>query len=632
MTSDERDIADLVKRFGSRAMSRRELLAAAAAGAIGAGGVASLLVGATVDEARAVTAATPVATPSGGSASATPGPGMPRQLLMTREQVGQAVFATYPRAVSPSRGGQVVSGYPSDITTTNPIIADNSPTLPVLGLVFESLLRTSPIDGAYIPGLADSCESSADGLTLTYSLHPDVRWHDGQPLTTADVKLSLDARANPDTGSAYTGDFLQTVASYTVLDDHTFTVTLNRPFAAVIAFGKSDCPIIPAHIWQDIPFAEWAADPGSTGEDPSRVIGTGPFSFQEWRQGERVIVNRNDAYWDDIPNIDQFIYRMYPDDAATVEAMLAGEIDTYDGVAAAEASTVAGAGLDVTALDTSAFTFFAYNLDQTKTALFQDRDVRQALFYGLDRQSIVDNILLGAGTVARGTQPVLSVAYRPDQITTTYDYDPHLARKLLDAAGWAVGPDGLRQKDGDRLAFEVIYASGSAISDQLLAYMQDAWRHIGVDMTPNPVDFATVLVPTLTGTHNYQVAMLGFSWDYSGDQSAMFATSSYGQSGFNVMKYSNERYDRIAEQAMVEQDARRRIELLVQATNIVNDDLPVGILNFAKDLFVINDRRVKNYAISAFAGSDFGLQYCTIDEHVTSRGTSLGGPDQASES
>ena len=402
------------------------------------------------------------------------------------------------------------------------------------------------------------------------------------------------------------------------------TVTLNRPFAPVIAFGKSDCPIVPAHIWRDIPFAEWAADPGSTGEDPSRVIGTGPFSFREWRQGERVTADRNDTYWDDIPNIDQFIYRVYPDDAANVEAILAGEIDTYDGVAAADASTVADAGLRVTALDTSAFTFFAYNLDQTRTELFQDRDVRQALFYGLDRQSIVDNILLGAGTVAHGTQPVLSVAYRPDQITTVYDYEPDWARHLLDGAGWLIGSNGVRQKEGNRLAFDVIYASGSAASDQLLAYMQDAWRQIGVDMTPNPVDFATVLVPTLTGTHDFQIALLGLSWDYSGDQSAMFATSSYGESGFNVMKYSNPRYDQIAERAMVEQDTRRRIDLLVQATNIVNDDLPVGILNFAQDLFVINDRRVKNYAISAFTGIDFALRYCAVDEGVASRGTSLG--------
>ena len=603
-------MASLVEQFGVGAVSRRAFLTAAGAGGVGA--IFAALLGTHRGAAQAASATPPVGTPEGT------GSGTARQLLMPRDQVRQMIFAQYPKPTNPAPGGQVVDGYASDITTTNPILADNSPTLPVLGLVFESLLRTSPIDGAYVPGLADTCELSADGLTLTYTLHPDVTWHDGQPLTTADVKLSLDARADPDTGSTYTGDFLNTVASYAVVDDRTFTVTLTRPFAPVIAFEKSDCPVVPAHIWRDVPFAAWAADPGSVGEDPARVIGTGPFRFQDWTQGDRVTVNRNDGYWGDIPNIEQFIYRVYPNDAATVEAILAGEIDTYDAVPASDVGTLRDASLSVTAHDTADFTFYAYNLDPTKTTLFQECNVRQALFYGLDRQSIVDNILLGAGTVAHGTQPTLSVAYRPDQITTRYAYDTGRAGQLLDDAGWATGNDGVRQKDGNRLAFEVIYPSGSASSDQMVAYMQDAWSQIGVEMTPNPVDYATVLVPTITSTYDYQIALLGFSWDYSGDQSAMFATASYGEYGFNLMKYSSPQYDQVAAQATVEQNDARRIDLLVQATNIVNDDLPVGILYFSQDLFAIDDRRVSNYAVSAFGGTYFGLQYCTVNDGAAS--------------
>ena len=165
--------------------------------------------------------------------------------------------------------------------------------------------------------------------------------------------------------------------------------------------------------------------------------------------------------------------------------MINGEIDAAS-VPPADAATVeATEGLELAVYPTRGFSFYMTNLDPEKSEFFLDQRVRQALFYGLDRESIVDDILLGYGEVAQGTQPVISYAYAPDRIETTYTFDPDRAKALLEEAGWTdTDGDGIVDKDGEPFAFELIYGSGSPTTDQIVAYMQDAWRAIGVRHDP----------------------------------------------------------------------------------------------------------------------------------------------------
>ncbi len=608
MADGRQQFEELLQQFRDKAIDRRQFLTRASAAGLGAAASMAMLGVRPTFAQDSTPEATPERTPS------TSGPGEVVQLLRDREEVRAELYAAFPPTEDAPQGGEYVNGDSTDITTTNALLGDNSPTNPVLGLAFEGLVGSSPVNGDYVPGLADSCELSADGLTLTYVLHEGVMFHDGTPLTTADVQLSYDAQASPDTGSAYTGSFTGAVASYQAVDERTFEVTLLDTYARVVAFGNTYAPIMPAHIWGDVAFADWAADAGSTGTDPSRVIGTGPFVFTEWQQGTSATFAKNAEYWDDVPNIDTFIFRVYPDSTAAVEAILAGEIDSFENPDAADIETIEAGGIEVQIYDTYSFGFYGYNMDPEKTPLFQQVEVRQALLYAIDRQSIIDNISLGYGVVANGSQPTLSVAYAPEEIETVYDYNPEMAVQLLEEAGWTLGEDGVRvNADGLRLAFEVMYSAGSAASDQQVAYMQDVWADIGVEMTPNPVDFSTVLVPTITETYDYDVALLGFNWDYSGDQTAMFGTTAYG-AGFNFMRYSNTEYDELAAAANVEQDDEARRDLLIQASNIVNNDLPVAILNFRQDRFAINTERVQNYNANAYGGYLWSAVYTSIVE------------------
>ncbi|MGH2535714.1 MAG: ABC transporter substrate-binding protein [Thermomicrobiales bacterium] len=595
---------ELYRQFCHGAISRRELVRRAGALGISAASLSIFL--------RAVPASAQDATPGAASAFTS----------INREEWAAQLNEWWTAKEEPaSQGGTVILGEiaSSNLTTTNMMISNNSPTNPVLALVYETLVASSPIDGQYVPGLADFWEIAEDGKTYTFHLNSNAVWHDGTPLTADDVIFSMDAQSDPLTGSSYTGSFNDTVASYTKVDDQTVQVVSSDVLAQVVFLGNFYCPIVAKHIWESVPFDQWQTDAGSTGADPARVIGSGPFVFQELNEGEGTATFvRNENYWDTVasqaPTIDTFIFQTWPDETSAIEALRAGNIDIYDGVPPADVESVQSEdSLEVALYDTYSFSWYGYNLDPEKTPLFQDARTRQALFYALDRQSLVDNVMLGYAEVANGTQPILSLAYAPDQITTVYNYDPEQAMALLAEAGWVdEDGDGVLELDGNKLEFEIMYGSGSATSDQIIAYVQEAWGAVGAAVTPNPVDFDTVLVPALVENFDYAVCFLGFNWDATGDQTAMFATNNYKQ-GFNAMKYSNPDYDELAARASREIDPEARRQLLIEASNIVNEDLPVGILWFRKDRTGYNVR-VHNYAPNAQAGFLWPLPFLWVEE------------------
>lgn len=508
---------------------------------------------------------------------------------ITREEYKAKLAEWWTTKEEPANtGGTLIMGEieSANLSTFNMMLSDNNPTNPVLNLVYETLVGSSPIDGQYVPALADYWEIAEDGKTYTFHLHPGVTWHDGTPFTADDVLFSFEAQADPATGSAYTSSFNGYVGSWEKVDDVTVKVIATDVFAEVVFHGNAYCPIVAKHIWESVPHDQWASDGGSNGSDPSRVVGTGPFKFQETNEGEGTSTFvKNPDYYDDIPVIDTFIFSTLGDEVAAVEALRAGEIDFYENVPPTDVASLQAPdqGTDVKLYDTYSFSWYGYQLDPAKTTLFQDVETRRALLYALDRQSMVDNIMLGFAEVAQGTQPILSPAYDPESITTKYNFDVAKAQELLATAGWADSDgDGILERDGQPFSFQIMYASGSPTSDQIVAFVQDSWKAIGVDAQPNPVDFNTVLVPALTENFEFQLVFLGFNWDPTGDQSAMFSTDAYG-AGFNAMKYSNPTVDEMWAAAGKELDAEKRKQLLIDATNAVNEDLPMACLWFRKD-------------------------------------------------
>ena len=501
----------------------------------------------------------------------------------------------YTDAATP--GGSFIDSNINDIQTIHPLLADDAASLGVVGMLYDQLVGGDVRTGGPAPnGLADYWVIAPDGRTYTFHLNQDAKWHDGTDITAEDVQFSFDALANLEVGSAYTQSFLDAAESWRVIDEHTFEVVAREPLFTFLYDLVTW--IVPKHIWESVPVADWRTDPGATGQDPSRVVGSGAWKFQEWRQGESVTLVRNDEYYGKTPYIDSYVIRIWPDQTSVINALVNGEMDAA-GLEPADVATVkATEGLVVATYPTRGFSFYMTNLDPEKTTLFVDQPVRQALLHGLDRESIVRDILLGNAEVAQGTQPVISYAYAPDRITTKYVYDPERSKELLAEAGWTDSDgDGIVDKDGQALSFELSYGSGSPTTDQLVAYMQDAWREIGVEATPRAIEFSA-LVEMLTGDHNFEMALLGFNWNATFIQDAMFSCDQY-EGGFNMVKYCNEEVDRLNYEATRTFDEEARRELIIQATNIVNEELPVAVMHFSKANIGYSDR-LQNFKPSSW--------------------------------
>jgi peptide/nickel transport system substrate-binding protein len=550
-----------------------------------------------------------------GTPEATPVQSFEPFVSMNREDFAAELAAAFPFDEAATEGGTLIWGESSDISTTNVMLSADQPTSPFLSLIYEGLVGTSPIDGQPVPGLADYWERAGDGVTYTFHLNKNATWHDGQPVTADDVIFSLEAQLNPETGSQYTSTVQAAVADYRAIDEHTVEIVSDGPRANFLF--DLVLPVMPKHIWEDVPAGEWASDAGSTGADPSRVIGSGPFRFVEWRQGEYATAERNPDYWDTVasrvPHLDRFTLQVFPDETTLIQALKTGQIDATTSVPPAEVEGLQAApGIEVSIYPTFDFGFYYMNLDPEKTMLFQDKAVREALLRALDRDAINENIFLGLGEVAVGTQSLLSTAYAPEEIENPYAFDLEAARALMEEAGWVdADGDGIREKDGQPFSFEMTYTEAVATYEQLVPYMQQQWRDIGVDMRPNPVPFPTLL-DILLDTKDYGMALLGFSWTADPDQKAMFACDQY-DGGFNTGRYCNPAFDELAYAADRELDEEKRLEMLKQASEIVWDDLPVGIIRFGEDVAAASTR-VGNFRPNDFAGGLWTLPWVYFSE------------------
>jgi peptide/nickel transport system substrate-binding protein len=573
------DLKTLLSEFRTGSVNRRSFIGRATALGISSGAAIMLARSATAQDASP--AASPEASPVGSPVAT--GPAIKS---ITRDEYFTRLLEQYPMEEPANTGGQVIYANTSDIRVLNPTLVTDTYSGFITGNVFNALTTSSAIDGSSVPDLADYWEQSADGLTYTFYLNPNAAWHDGTPLTSADVVFSFDSVMDETSLSVRRSDLIQVTKSYRAIDDHTFELTALAPFATTIEKSASNVGIVPKHIWESIPFADWGTAPGSTGEDPTMVVGSGPFRFVEWVPGDHVTMERNESYWDTarIPVIDTFTIRVVPEPSAAVQTLVTGEADIHT-IPAAQADDLKASNPELTIVDydTTGFTYFIPHQDASKVTFFTDVRVRQALLYALDRQGAADQFLFGYAIQADGTQPVLSVAYAPDQVNTIYNYDPDVAKLLLDEAGWVDSDgDGIREKDGVKFSFEFLYSEGAQLYVQLIPYMQQAWGEVGIEVIPTQMPFASLLDQVIAG--NFQMAIAGFTWDVNGDQGVMFRSDSVPPDGFNRARYSNPEFDRLNDEQLTELDPERRRRLLIEQSNIVNDDAAVGIMFFTRQI------------------------------------------------
>ncbi|HEX5506740.1 MAG TPA: ABC transporter substrate-binding protein [Thermomicrobiales bacterium] len=531
-------------------------------------------------------AASPAASPSAAAASPSASPG--------------AGAATYPypsggkySTLEPvgKQGGHVTEISFADAKTVNPMIISDTASGAIAALIFNVLVDVNPDTGNPFPDLATEVPTmanggiSADGMSYTFKLRDDVKWSDGQPFTSKDVVFTYTTMMNKDLGSPNTSDLTDRVAAVTAPDDHTVVFKMNKvvaPFLVSNMYG-----IVPQHILKDVPVAQIKSNGFSTG-DAKATIGTGPFMFKEWVKDDHITLVKNPTFFRGAPALDQYVYKVVKDANVVVAQLKTGEAD-YGGVTPALYQEMTQqSNVNMSKYDAYTFTFYAYQLDATKTTIFQDKAVRQALAYAIDRDSMIKAIDFGLAKVAVGTEPIPSWAYAPDQITNKYPYDLSKANQMLDQAGWAKGPDGIRAKDGKKLSFNIWTNAGNTVRGQYITVLQQMWKAVGADVTPKTEEWNAFL-SRIEDTHAFDIFLVGFQWDIDPDQSTMWKSGSY-TGGFNMNKYANPQVDKLCDEGLTTLDQAKRKQIYIQMQNLVMDDLPSLILDFPQGTAAVNKR------------------------------------------
>lgn len=308
-------------------------------------------------------------------------------------------------------------------------LVQNAPAQMVAGNIYEGLLRYDS-DLQPMPSLAKSWTVSDDGLTYTFNLEEDVKWHDGAPFSSADVVFSADVflrESHPRFRA-----ILEHVASIEAPDDNTVVFTLKSSFGPFLnAFEVGSMPIVPKHIYEGTDFQNNPAN--------NTPIGTGPFKLDEWVKGSYIKLVKNADYWDEgKPFLDEVYWHVIPDAASRAVAFETGQVDILPGGSIENFDVPRITALDNTCVTDSGWEFFGVQswlwLNNRDDSPMASKELRQAVMYAIDRQFIIDALWNGMGSVSNGPFAA-STKYR-DASLEPYAYDPEKAKELVAASGY----------------------------------------------------------------------------------------------------------------------------------------------------------------------------------------------------
>ncbi|HET8728257.1 MAG TPA: ABC transporter substrate-binding protein [Alphaproteobacteria bacterium] len=464
------------------------------------------------------------------------------------------------RAEEPQRGGTLnvlVEPEPPSLMLG---LNQGGPTLTVGGKIYEALL-TYEFDLTPRPWLARSWSVSADGLTYTFELQEDVRWHDGVPFTAHDVVFTVETFL-PETSPRARGLFGQ-VVSVTAVDDHTVRFKLDEPFFPFIyGFDVSTVPIVPKHIYEGTDF--W--------NNPSNAtpIGTGPFKFAEWARGSHIRLGRNEDYWQDgKPYLDEVYFHVIPDassraialETGTVDVLRSGDIEYFDINRLADLP-----GIEMTTKGWEIYSPVLWLQLNLRIPPFDDARFRQALMHAIDRAFIRDTIFFGFGRVASG--PIASTTLFHDPTIPRYEYDLDKARALLEEIG--LGPGG------KPTTVDLLLMPGEAYQ-RLGEYLRQQLAKLGIDVRIEAADRATWA--QRLGSFDFEMTFnilsqlgdpaLGVARNYV--SSNILEGTPFGNNG----GYVNPRVDALFEAAATAAPATERQRLYSEIQRILIDDVPV---------------------------------------------------------
>jgi peptide/nickel transport system substrate-binding protein len=465
-----------------------------------------------------------------------------------------------------------------------------------LAMLWAGFLITLDDKSQPVPDLAVEVPSlenggiSRDGLTITYHLRRGVKWQDGAPFTADDVRFTWRAIMNPRNEVPSRSGY-ELISRIDEPDPFTVVVHLTRPYApflrTFLTLSSTSYCVLPLHLLGKLPDINHA-------DFNNMPIGTGPFRVASNEKDTDIRFVANPQYFRGPPKLREIDYRIVPNDNTLLTQIRTHEIDMYYRASEAQAPTLAS--IPGTTVYKTPFTRFADIGFNAGNPPLDDVRVRRALAYATNKAELIQKITHGVNIPADSDQPPFLWAH--DDHVTRYDYDPKRAAALLDSAGWTMGPDGIRQKDGRRLSLVMAGYNGSATINAAQEVIQREWKDIGVEIEiknyPSDLLYAPAAEHGIEQSGKFDAIFESWGNGSDPDDAVLFDCGAAPPNGWNVYHFCSPELDAAERIALSVNDQARRKAAYATVQEILTDRVPMIFLWFEQYVTVANSD-LKNY-------------------------------------
>jgi peptide/nickel transport system substrate-binding protein len=494
---------------------------------------------------------------------------------------GASVFTASAQDSPTPAGDEKVTftvGMTNDAITFNPMFMIETPEYSTADLMYDTYLGWEQEDFDTTGNLATEWEQSSDGLTWTFTVRDDVTWHDGQPLTAGDIAYTFNWILDQKVGNFI--DYLPFTDEITAPNDTTLEWRTTIPTGAPLY--PPYIYIMPEHVLSQYEskadFRKWKGFP-----DP---VGSGPFRMTEWRRGDFWRLEANPDYWQGAPKIDEFVFRVFQNEDAMIEALKQGEIDFADGLSAnLFESIVDEPDIATNVGNPTTFTQMSFNqctneVDYCRETGFNhhpattDPAFRTAVEYAIDREVLIDRVMLGYAEPGYTVIPSPKWHQEPAEVIT---YDPDEAQRILDEAGYAdTDGDGIRETPGgEPLELRFIVRTEAPETVAAGEFIVEWLRDVGISLKTEAVNDNK-----LTDTwYSNDYDMYIWGWGVEPDPNFQLSTYTSSQCGiWSDTCYSNQEYDQLFEEQQKAASLEEREAIVSEMQEILYEDRPEMVL------------------------------------------------------
>ncbi len=456
--------------------------------------------------------------------------------------------------------------------------------------VFEPLLSYDYDEIKLKPCLAKSYQISDDGLEITFTLRDDICFSDGVPVTADDVIFTYQTIINPQTDAANIAQSYIDVDRVERIDEKRVKFVMKKPYFLALEIAAFwDVGVYPKHIYDFKTREEF-------NKRVSNPIGSGPYVFEKWDTGDKVVFRRNENYWGPKPKIEKVIYKFIINDKARLQALRSGDVDIIIPAPEQFADLIKDENFKKSFRCLSywdpgvPYYFIGWNEDMP---FFADRRVRLAMTQMLDRQALIKHLLKGSGMEITG--PFFIFSKENDPNIGPWPYDPQKAAQLLDEAGWKdTDGDGIRDKNGIPFKFKLSYSADYVLYQNIVSTLKDCAAKLGIEVIPDPMEWSIMV--TKLNDRKFESVIMGLGGAIAEDQYQIFHSSQLGNHGTNYVGFRNAEADSLMEQIRGTMDDEKRIELSRQLHRLLHYEQPYTFL-FSKPTYRIVAPRFENVII-----------------------------------